>query len=340
MPSSLSLPLDKPVPDHGTGSNPGRFSRSGPKTSRKTRASLLLLCGLSLGSAMLPAQDTTPALPLGQLAEGIASEPAALRADLARIALTEMAAAYAGEAKQARHEIQRSEDRAKLARWSSEVQKLADEYAGLAEILTETTPIEIGTGPEGSLFLHMADQLVVVSIPRLNEQAAFERQIVKRFCSLYRCEDLMDVPLIPPPAAGRVTSATTRWSFRQDAGPTCSSPDGLEFVYRNTDGLGQKRETCTRVVTELNALASAIETEIAAGTRVDWQRLAILTSADGDERVILNGTGQYLRLSLPALAPRRELLERVRPWLAAKVTGATYTLVITHAEQLMAPAGR
>jgi hypothetical protein len=299
---------------------------------------LLLLCGLSLCATLLPAQDATPTYPLSQLAEGIADGPAALRADLAQIALTEMAAEYASEAGQARHEMQRRGKKAGLARWSSEVQKLADDYASLAVTITQATPIAISTGPEGSLFLHVAGQLVVVSIPRMNEQTAFEQRVVTRFCALNRCADLVDVPVTAARTTRRRARAATLWSFSQDAGPTCSSPDGLELMYRNTDDLGQKRETCARVVAELDTLATAIKTELAAGTRMDWQRLAIVTSADGDEQVILNGTGHTLRLSLPTLAARQELLKRVRPWLAAKVNGTPYTLVITHAEPLMAPA--
>jgi hypothetical protein len=299
---------------------------------------LLLLCGLSLYSAMLQAQDATPAYPLSQLAEGIADGPAVLRADLAQIALTEMAAEYANEAEQARHEMQRRGKKANLARWSGEVQKLADDYASLAETITQATPVAISTGPDGSLYLHVAGQLVVASIPRMNEQSAFERRVITRFCALNRCEDFMDAPVTAVPATRRRARATTLWSFSQAAGPTCSSPDGLVFMYRNTEDLGQKRETCARVVAELNALATAIKTEIAGGARVDWQRLSIVTSADGDEQVILNSTGHTLRLSLPTLAARQELLKRIRPWLTAKVNGTPYTLVITHAEPLLAPA--
>jgi hypothetical protein len=284
------------------------------------------------------AQDATPSYLLSQLAEGIADGPATLRADLARIALTEMAAEYANEAEQARYEMQRKGKNASLARWSGEVQKLADDYASLAETIMPATPIDIRTGPEGSLFLHVAGQLVVVSIPRMNEQAAFERQVVTRFCELNRCADLVDVvPLEAAPAKRERARATTLWSFSQDAGPTCSSPDGLVFMYRDTDNLGQKRETCARVVGELNALATAIAADIATGARVDWQRLAIHTTADGNEQVILNSTGHSLYLSLPTLAPREELLKRVRPWLTAKVNGTPYTLVITHADQQLAP---
>ncbi|UCC57188.1 MAG: hypothetical protein JSU75_05535 [Gammaproteobacteria bacterium] len=302
------------------------------------RTLLIFLCALSLCAPLLPAQEQMPSYALSQLAEGIADGPAVLRSDLAQIALDEMALEYAREAEQARTEMRRWKKKASLARWSGEVQKLADHYADLAVTITPATPIDIRTGPDGSLYLHVAGQLVVVTIPRMNEQYAFEQQIAARFCEINHCADLVDEPVPAVPAKRPVLRAKTLWSFSQDAGPTCSSPDGLEFMYRNTDNLGQKRETCARVVGELKVLAKAIEGEIATGARVDWQRLAIHTLAEGGEQVILNGTGDTLVLSLPTLAPRPELLKRIRPWLTAKVNGTPYTLVILHAEQLLAPA--
>ena len=67
----------------------------------RKRNLLFLLCGLSLCAPLLQAQEGMPTYPLSQLAEGIADGPAALRADLAQITLTEMAAEYAREAQQA-----------------------------------------------------------------------------------------------------------------------------------------------------------------------------------------------------------------------------------------------
>jgi hypothetical protein len=88
-------------------------------------------------------------------------------------------------------------------------------------------------------------------------------------------------------------------------------------------------------VAELNILAAALAQEIATGTRVDWRQLAVHARVDGDEQVIFDGTGHYLRLPLPTLAPRRALLKRVRPWLAAKATGTPVTFVILNAGPLL-----
>ena len=69
--------------------------------------------------------------------------------------------------------------------------------------------------------------------------------------------------------------------------------------------------------------------------RIALTELAVHARVDGDEQVIFNGTGHYLRLPLPTLAPRRELLKRVRPWLAAKAKGTPVTFVILNAGPLL-----
>jgi hypothetical protein len=292
----------------------------------------LLLC-----TTLLQAQNTeqAPAYSLNQLAERVADEPAPLLSDLARIALTELAAVYADEAEQARYEMRHRTKKPASRRWSVAVQKLADDYAALAETVTLSTSIQVSTGPEGSLHLQLDGKLVVVSSPRMNEQSAFEQRVVERFCNLNRCADLLDAPVLPVPAKTKITRATTLWSFSQNAGPTCISRDGLEFMFKNSDNLVQKRDACARVVAELNILATALAREIATGTRIDWRQLAVHARVDGDEQVILNGTGHYLRLPLPTLAPKRELLKRVRPWLAAKTKETPVTFVILNAGPLL-----
>jgi hypothetical protein len=299
------------------------------------RKLFLLFTGcLSLHTTLLQAQQT-PAYSLNQLAVRVADEPVPLQSDLARIALTELAAVYADEAEQARYEMRHRAKKPASRRWSVAVQKLADDYAALAESVMPSTTIQVNIGPEGSLYLQLDGKMVVVSSPRMNEQSAFEQRVVERFCNLNRCADLLDTPVLPVPAKTRITRATTLWSFSQNAGPACISRDGLEFMFKNSDNLVQKRDTCARVVAELNILAAALAQEIATGTRVDWRQLAVHARVDGDEQVIFDGTGHYLRLPLPTLAPRRALLKRVRPWLAAKATGTPVTFVILNAGPLL-----
>lgn len=304
---------------------------------------LILLLLLSLPPSTTMARDAahlTPAFGLNRLAANIADRPAPLRFDLARIAITELATAYADETEHAHQDMRGHTRQYKLSTWATAVAALAVKYAALAKTLTPTTPIQISTGLGRNLQLMIDGQLLVVSSPRMNEQTAFEQRIITRFCALNRCEGLLDEPDRTTAAKVSNESATPQWSFSQQTGPVCGTSDGLEFQFLNADNLSRKRETCARVVTELNTLAAALTKDMANGIRVHWNQLVIHPLPDGDEQVILNGEGDYLRLTLPTLAARPKLFAVVRPWLAAKVKGSRYPLVVLHAGQLLAAPGQ
>jgi hypothetical protein len=117
----------------------------------------------------------------------------------------------------------------------------------------------------------------------------------------------------------------------------CSTDDGLVFQFRDTSDLDRKRRACNQVVAELNALATLLAMETAHGTRIDWNRLSIRTIPGGDRQIItLNGNGETAILALPALAKATSMFRQLRPWLAARIDGNSYRLVIINSGQLMA----
>ena len=104
-----------------------------------------------------------------------------------------------------------------------------------------------------------------------------------------------------------------------------------------SSNLDRKRRACNQVVAELGALAALLATETANGTRIDWNRLSIRTPPGGDRQTItLNGNGESAMLTLPALANAAAMFRQLRPWLAARLDGNSYRLVLLNSEQLMA----
>jgi hypothetical protein len=302
---------------------------------------LLLLYCLPLGTAMAQGvAHLAPVSGLNRLAANIANGPAPLRSDLARIAFTELAAVYADEAERAHREMRDRAKQRELSSWAAAVRDLAAEFAALAETVTPDTPVQVSIGPEHGLYLLVEGRPVMVSSPRMREQVAFEQRVIAHFCALNQCRGLLDEPAMATAATATGKTATPQWSFSQVAGPVCGTGDGLEFQFMNADNIGRKRAACARIVSELNTLATALTQQTAGGIRLDWNRLAIHPLPDGDEQVILNGEGDYLRLRLPVLAARPELFAVLRSWLAAKVKGRLYPLVVLHAERMLEPPGQ
>jgi len=304
----------------------------------------LLLSGIAPhpSTAQAPGGETFPSAPVSQinrLAAALADGSSDLRADFAVAAITEMVADYEAEALRARREARGRAGSADLGRWSVAVDAYAAELRAIAADVTTDTPIRVAISADNSIALDIDGRPVVVNSPRVREQSAFEERVLDRFCYQHPCEQLIADYRPPEAADANPVDAETVWSFSQQAGPTCSTSDGLEFQFRDMENIGPKRTACARVVQELNAVAAALAWHIANGERIDWNRLTVHATPDADEeQVELAAGGNTLRLALPALAATPRLFELVRPWLAAKAGGQPhYRLVILNADDLMAP---
>jgi len=272
-----------------------------------------------------------------RIAVAISKEPEPVRAEFALTAISEMTAAHTTEAELARLDARGGSDRRDLLRWAAAVDAYAAELAAIGEALTPETVVGISIGADASVYLNIAGRPVMVGTPSARKQGEFEQRIIDRFCAAYRCEDFVsdsDLVVVRKQVQGQPPS----WSFSQYAGPACSTADGLELQFQTMQDLRRKREICTRLVAELNLLLAAIDAEIDSGARVDWNRLEIRGSPNAEQQqVILNGTGDMLYVAVPGLTEVPDFLRRALPWLAARVKGESYRLVLLNADTLVAP---
>jgi hypothetical protein len=281
------------------------------------------------------AASLTPAYQLDALAMSLADAPDTLRADLAYIAIDELAAAYASEADRARNEAGNQPGKRDLRRWANAVEDLALELSALAETVSGATPVQLGISPESSIYLIVDGKPVVVNGPRPREQAALEQRVVRRFCKLNPCDQLIDTDLVSQSSPAAPITAP-HWSFSEEKGPICGTVDGLAFQFRSIENLRQKRQTCARVVAELYLLTTEIARHKAGGTHVEWNGLVIHgVPGEAQQLVQLNSDGDTLQLPLPSLAGKADLIELLLPWLAAKVNGVDHHLEVSDAERLL-----
>jgi hypothetical protein len=301
---------------------------------------LPLLCGLLLSPVAAAEQSRDVPLSfstLNRLALSVSEAPAAVRVDFAVAAVSEMVIAHRHEADRARQDARNHMTGRSPTRWAHAVDTYAADLMTVVNNMTTDTSVAIEIVPENSVALHIDGKPVMVNFPTTLQQATFEQRVVERFCTLYRCEDLIDEYQRAEPAPQRENSAP-RWSFSEQAGPVCATDDGLEFQFQDMVNLGQKRKACDRIVADLNALADLIAEIRSGGVRIDWNRLSIHPLPGENQQLVeLSSEGGSIRMSLPALATTTQLLTQVRPWLAAKVEGNGFRQVVINADRLMAP---
>jgi hypothetical protein len=298
---------------------------------------LLAVFALTLPVAITAAGVEPSLSRFNRVALAVSKEAQPLRADFALTAISEMTAAYTAEAERARQDARRSKHPKELVRWAGAVDTYAAELAAVGESLTPETAVDVSIGHDNSVYLNIAGTPVVVGTPRAQEQSEFEQRIIERFCAAYRCDEFV-ADLEPVPAPERVRGQPPSWSFSQYSGPACSTADGLELQFRTMQDLGRKREVCTRLVAELNQLSVAIGMQTGIGVSIDWNRLEIRGDPNAEQQqIVLNGRGDMLQLAVPGLAAVPDFLRQSLPWVAARVKGESYRLVLLNADTLVAP---
>jgi hypothetical protein len=279
-----------------------------------------------------------PAVDIYALAAGLKDAPAPLRAEFAAAALTEMIADYRQEAERARAELRRQSADRDLPRWSRAVDSMVADLQQLADSIAPDTPVFVSALHANAVYLVVDGSPVLLTGPRSAERGSLEERVVQRFCSRNDCSLLLEEDRVetPPPVKPEEPPV---WRFGDAAGPTCVTGDGLEFQFRNTSGLNEKREACDRIVAELNTLAAALALQADSGTAVEWNSLSIRPFSGADvQSVVLNNDGDFLLLPVPSLAESPELFRLVLPWVAAKVDGRRYNLVVLNMERLLGMA--
>jgi hypothetical protein len=307
------------------------------RSSHRLYGLLLAVFAIGLPVAAAAAGVEPSLSRFNRVALAISKEAQPLRADFALMSISEMTAAYNAEAARARQDARASRNPKELMRWAAAVDSYAAELAAVGERLTPESAVDVSIGHDSSVYLNIGGTPVVVGTPRAQEQSVFEQRIIERFCAAYRCDDFV-ADLEPVMAPERVSGQPPSWSFSQYSGPACSTADGLELQFRTMQDLGRKREICTRLVAELNQLSSAIGKHTGAGVRIDWNRLEIRGDPNAEaQQVILNGRGDMLQLAVPGLAAVPDFLRQSLPWVAARVKGESYRLVLLNADTLVAP---
>ena len=301
--------------------------------ARRSLPHWLLVAMLSVGPCLFAAaaSDRAPA-EVQLLADRLRDAPAPLRAEFASAVLAELIAAYRREARRARAELTRAPGANKLARWLYAVEAMLYELQTLQKTLSADTPVLISEVPGQTVQLIVAGYPVLLSGPGDYHNEALAQAVLTRFCQRNYCADLLAGDGYgPTPTAA--PDAPPLWRFSDRMGPVCDSGDGLELQFRDTADLESKREACARVVADLHALIALLREEAGRGIVIDWNLLALEATPDPEfQRVILNADGDAVLAELPALQAAPILFVQVLPWVAARVGGRTYHLVILNCD--------
>ena len=251
-----------------------------------------------------------------------------LQSEFAALALRRLREAYVTEAEQARAEAQ--DDDAKLLAWSRAVEDFASRLSPLVEDIELGFPVYLEAAAAQPLAITVAERTVILSHPRIEEQALFEQTVLDSFCRLQRCDQFIaaDPARRPiPVSAGRVRPG---WSFNAD-GPVCAY-SGVRVRFGAGADLPRARLTCEQLLVELIGLAHDIAWQDRHGVQIDWEELQLRqTSGRPGHQLGLNDFGDTLLVTLPLVYSSPGLLQVAAPWLRGRVEGSRELTLELHA---------
>ena len=219
-----------------------------------------------LALVMVPIQATAETVTYGELVAALRSAPNAVQAEFAEVVLAQLDASYLAAAR-----------RSAGTRWQASVDHYRARLRALAVDLGPDTAVSLRTGLDRRTQVLIGDTVVIVSSPRASQQAQLERRITDRFCANYLCQQLQFASDASGRAAGGVSFG---FDIQQDAGLSCNSGDGLEFLFFARDHVAERRRWCRQIVAELRTLGWALRQRVAVGVIIEWQDFAILPASE------------------------------------------------------------
>jgi hypothetical protein len=264
--------------------------------------------------------------PLTRLALSVQEAGAGERADFARTALEEMAAAYDEEIAQAgQSPLGNREQAGDRRRWIANTAAYTEHIRALARAIDTAANVEVNVDAGHMVRLLVDNQAMMVSGPRITEPERLERRIIDRYCLGRTCDALYAEPETQSPAGAETERGT--WGFDRSRGSVYATADGLEFAFADIADLQGRRQRCLALAAELRTAGDALIELLLMGESVVWNRLRLDgDAASGEQRLHFNAAGDYVPVDVPRLAQVPQLLGDAIPWLRLRAEGKTSTI--------------
>jgi len=305
--------------------------------SRALAGALCLWCLQVVALSAAETGDYTPASRFERTVAALQDDTTGQGEAFAGIALAKLADAYASEARLAWEQAGRSRRDPNLRGWSAAVDGYARQMSRLLEDIDTGFPVRLIPGDgAAAAAVAVAGQVVILNHPRPSQQGAFEQEVLREFCSRYRCDFVAESPADSariednepiPVYTGYVQPA---WSFTQE-GPSCSHL-GVTVKFKNERNLANSRAICEQLMREIKLLADEMAWQVRHAVPVEWPGITVEAATGGPEHIVrLNGAGDVLLLSIPLLYSTPEVLAQLIPWVRQRVEGGQVADVVLDA---------
>lgn len=239
---------------------------------------------------------------LGQVVAGLRDAPPLAHLDFMTLMLDALIDAYAEELDRSRAEHARDEARARrLVRWRQAMEMELRQLRHFRFRLATAGDVRVSSDRQGQVLLLMDGSPLLVSWPRVSEQARREADLAARFCTLHPCAPLAEAGAAR--AVEGIGMVRGAWSMSQLDGPGWESESGVRCTFPDLRDRAAREARCRALAADLESLADVLAQVIREGARIDWRALRVEDEpGGGPQRVTVNEHGDFVLLNLSALS--------------------------------------
>lgn len=279
---------------------------------------LCALAGLLAGWVQAEGQEGEPLTYFQRTVQYLQDAAPQLRGDFAATALSSLASAYVEEARLAREQAHRAGQSPHLRAWSATVDRYASQMPLLLEDIELGFPVRLTLGTEKSLAITVADRTVILSHPRLYQQAAFEQGILKAFCARHRCEQFAPDAADAAPIPATYRHVRPNWIFTTQAS-SCTYR-GITVRFPSAQNMANSRLICQQFLQEVTALADELAWQQRHQVTIEWGQLTLQATPGRPGHMLqVNTLGDTVLVTVPTLYRSASVFEAVLPWIRAQV---------------------
>jgi hypothetical protein len=243
---------------------------------------------------------------------------AEIQSDFASTGLRALVEVYIAEADLARNQAESEKTKAKLLGWSRAVDQYARQLGLVLDDIELGLPVELQPNTAESVTVKAGGRSVILSHPRVDQQASFEQRVLLDFCRRQNCQLLTAGSEETAPIPVSASGVDPVWTFTE-TGLVCSYKD-IELRFANARHLARWRMTCRQLLQELMTLADEVAWQGRHGVVVEWGSLAVHPTPQRPEHlVLLNSKGDSLLATIPLVYGSPALLADITPWLKGRV---------------------
>jgi hypothetical protein len=294
---------------------------------------LLMALVLPAIAASADAVPTEPGSRYQRLIAALQEAPEEQRREFAGEALGTLAEILIAEADLARRGAGEGGEGQEQRHWARAVDDYAASVLDLLDAVDAGASVEISGGGQSPAILSVDGQRIILTHPRVDQQAAFEQSVLQVFCATGACAYLLPMTGPEAPVSYGSSSLALLWVFNNE-GLLCAY-DGVSLQFPPRIMVPAVRELCDEFHRELSSLLVELRRQARQGVVIDWSSLSITRRSDSAEHLLhLNARGDAVLQRLPLLASRQNILALVSPWLAQRVAGNANAELVIEATDL------